>query len=266
MNKSIFFALTILLLASCRSTKVVEPTFSKAPKSDLLIESVKSAHFDFNSMSAKISGSYQDADQKFSFKGNVKIKKDSLIWVSISPGLGIELGRVLFDLDSMHFINRYEKTYQKRAYAELSEKIQSPVTYQRIQDLLIGNSLDEYQSRKYFSALIDQSFVLSSLSPRQTKKWNRSKKISARDAYTLSISPLNSKIETQEYRDFKQSRLLHATYDHFESFNEIPLAKSIVLKIDAEKKVSLKLNYSKVNLNTQIKTPFKVPDSYETIR
>ena len=29
----------------------------------------------------------------------MKIRKDSLIWISISPGLGLELGRVLLDLD-----------------------------------------------------------------------------------------------------------------------------------------------------------------------
>jgi len=265
MNKTILLASIVLMLVSCRTTKVAKPTYSKAPKAELLIESVQSAHFDFNSMSAKISGSYQDSKQKISFKGAVKIKKDSVIWVTISPGLGIELGRVLFDLDSLHFINRYEKTYYKTSYADLSEKIQSPLSFDRIQNLLMGNSMDAYQTKKYFSTLSDERFVLSSMSPRQTKKWNRSKKTTVQDAYTISVSPQNSKIKTQQYSDFKQGRSLQVAYENFDSFNQNQLAKTIVVTIDAEKKIALRLNYSKINLNKRIKTPFKVPGSYETI-
>jgi len=265
MSKTILFLGVILMLVSCRTAELALPTYAKAPKADLLIESVQSAHFDFNSMSAKISGTYEDSDNKIPFKGAVKIKKDSVIWITIGPGLGIELGRVLFDLDSMHFINRYEKTYYKSSYDELSEKIQSPLSFERIQDLLVGNSLDSYQAKKYFSTLNNNLYSLSSISPRQLKKWNRNKKVSEDEVYLTSVVPKSSKIKTQQYTSFKDNRTLYIRYDDFENYNKKSLGKTIDLNIDAEKKINLRLKYSKVNLNKGIKTPFKVPGSYETI-
>ena len=88
------------MFASCRSTKTTKNLIHKGSKRETLIESVESADFKFNWMSAKVSGKFSDSNQNFSFKGNMKIRKDSLIWISISPGLGLELGRVLLDLDS----------------------------------------------------------------------------------------------------------------------------------------------------------------------
>ena len=139
MNKQFLFTIFVFLMfASCRSTKTTKTTktlYTKAPKAEALIESVESAHFKFNWMSAKVSGKFSDSNQNFSFKGNMKIRKDSLIWISISPGLGLELGRVLLDLDSVHFMNRFEKTYFKSSYAELSEITESTLSYMRIQSL-----------------------------------------------------------------------------------------------------------------------------------
>lgn len=265
MNKLYFLLAVSLLFASCRSTKLSAPSYTEAPKASLLIEAVQSAHFDFSSFSAKISGNYEDSKQKIPFKGHVKIKKDSLIWITISPGLGIELGRVLFDTDSMHFINRLDKTYYKSSYAKLSEKTQSSLSFERIQDLLIGNSIDSYEARKHFSALSNNLFTISSISPRQLKKWIRHKKLSKQEVYLTSIIPASSKIKTQQYTNFKQDQSLIVRYDDFESFDKKTLAKAIELNIDAKEKIALRLKYSKIVLNKRVKTPFKIPDSYETI-
>ena len=99
MNNPLLFTIFVFLMfASCRSTKTTKTLYTKAPKAEALIESVESAHFKFNWMSAKVSGKFSDSNQNFSFKGNMKIRKDSLIWISISPGLGLELGLSLIHI------------------------------------------------------------------------------------------------------------------------------------------------------------------------
>ena len=77
--------------------------------------------------------------------------------------------RVLLDLDSVHFMNRFEKTYYKSSYAELSEKTESPLSYMRIQSLLVGNAMGEFKSKKHYSWLENQTFNLSSASEKQIK-------------------------------------------------------------------------------------------------
>ena len=254
------------MFASCRSTKTTKTLYTRAPKAEALIESVESAHFKFNWMSAKISGKFSDSNQSFSFKGSMKIRKDSLIWISISPGLGLELGRVLLDLDTVHFMNRFEKTYYKSSYAELSEKTESPLSFMRIQSLLVGNAMEDFKSKKHYSWLENQTFRLSSATEKQIKKWVRSKRKPSHEIYLASISPKTSKVSSQKYKNLKLNRELNVKYEDFEMHDDLFIAESLNLSIITKKEINLNLSYSKINLNKAFKFPFSVPESYEVIR
>ncbi len=266
MNKQLVFTIFVFLLfASCRSTKTTQTLYTKAPKAEKLIESVGSAQFHFDWMSTKISGKFNDSNQSFSFRGNIKIRKDSLIWISISPGLGLELGRVLLDLDSVHFMNRFEKTYFKSSYAELSERTQSPLSFMRIQSLLVGNAMVNFESKKHYSWLENQNFKLSSASEKQIKKWMRSKRKPNHEIYLASINPNSSKIFSQQHKNLKLNRELVVEYEDFEMHNELLIAESVNLSIITTQEINLSLSYSKINLNKALKFPFSVPATYEVI-
>ena len=265
MNKGFVLIILLFTVASCRSSKTTKLVYTKAPKSDVLIEAVQTAHFNFNWMSAKISGKYSAPNQSFSFKGNLKIRKDSLIWMSISPGLGLELGRVLFAYDSIHFMNRFEKTYYKSSYAELSKKTQSPLSFMRIQALLIGNAMNDFDSKKHDSWLADQMFRLSLVSEKQLKKWQRSKRKPDQEIYLATIQPERYKIMSQEYKNLKLNRNLVVTYDDFEEHNDLLFGESIDLRILTSEEIKLSISFSKINIDKRFKFPFTVPDSYEII-
>ena len=42
---------------------------------------------------------------------NIRVKKDSVIWVSLKAPLGIEVLRTLITPDSIYFMSRMDKTY-----------------------------------------------------------------------------------------------------------------------------------------------------------
>ena len=266
MNKQLLFTIFVFLMfASCRSAKTTKTLYTKAPRAEALIESVEYAHFNFDWMSAKISGKFSDSNQNFSFKGNMKIRKDSLIWISISPGLGLELGRVLLDLDSVHFMNRFEKTYFKSSYAELSEKTESPLSFMRIQSILVGNSVGDFKSKKHYSWLENQNFKLSTTSEKQLKKWIRSKRKPNHEIYLATINPKTSKIYSQKYKSLKLNRELIVKYEDFEMHGGAFIAESVNVSIKTNKEINLGLSYSKINLNKAFKFPFSVPETYEVI-
>ncbi len=266
MNKQLVSTIFVFLLfVGCRSTKTNQILYTKAPKAEKLIETVERAHFKFDWMSAKISGKFNDSNQSFSFKGSVKIRKDSLIWISISPGLGLELGRVLLDLDSVHFMNRFEKTYFKSSYAELSQKAQSSLSFMKIQSLLVGNTITDFESKKHYSWLENQYFKVSSANEKQIKKWVRSKRKPNHEIYLASINPGSSKIFSQQLKNLKLNRDLVVEYEDFETHNDLLIAESVKLSITTSKEMSLSLSYSKINLNKVFKFPFSVPATYEVI-
>ncbi len=262
MNKILLLIVLLLGLASCRSTKITEPVYSKVPKIQVLIDSVEASHFEFDWFSGKIAGKYKDEEQSFSFKGSIKIKKDSLIWMSISPGLGLELGRVLLDKDSLHFMNRFDKTYFKSSYSDLSAKVKSPLSFSRIQDLLMGNSFSNFEEKKYYAGLVSPLFKISSVSDKQLKKMQRSRKKANQEVFTAFINPENSKITSQQISNLKLNRTLLVTYEDFELHDAQSFAESIDFTINT---LSLNLSYSRINLAKKLKFSFKVPKSYEVI-
>ena len=266
MNRIVLVFGLLLALASCRSAKTVEPTFTKAPKVQILIDSVTNSHFNFDLFSSKVAGKYKDDAQTFSFKGTIKIKKDSLIWMSISPGLGLELARVLFDTDTLHFMNRFDKTYFRSSYADISKKIQSPLSFARIQNLLVGNSISAFEERKYHSVLVNQLFKISSVSDKQLKKIRKSRRKSNQEVFTAFVNPINSKITKQSLENHFLDRTLVISYEDFELHDNQHFSESIDVTIVKAKGLSINLAYSKINLNKKLKFSFKVPKSYEVIR
>lgn len=265
MNKVLLLLGLVLIMASCFTTKITEPVYSKIPKTRILIDSVEASRFNFDWFSSKIAGKYNDDSRSFSFKGTLKIRKDSLIWMSISPGLGLELGRVLLDQDSLSFMNRFDKTYFTSSYSDLSEKVKSPLTYSRIQDLLMGNSLSNFEEKKYYADLQNQLFKIASVSEKQLKKMQRSRRKSDQEIYTALINPKNSKISSQSLINHMLNRNLMVSYEDFEVHDRQDFAESIGLLITTDKSLSLHLSYSRINLTKQLKFSFKVPKSYELI-
>src|SRR5258708_37539725 len=69
------------------------------------------------------------------------IKKDSLIWLSINLGLGIEAFGVLITPDSVKILDKLKKVARLRSVSYLQEEIHLPIDFRTLQDLLIGNPI-----------------------------------------------------------------------------------------------------------------------------
>ena len=83
----------------------------KHRSSKFLIKKLKENEFNFKTISSKAAVSVIDnANKKTSFKVHLRIRKDSIIWMSISK-LGIEAARVIITTDSLKLIDRLKKEY-----------------------------------------------------------------------------------------------------------------------------------------------------------
>lgn len=251
-----------MVFASCRTSKVSQANYKRAPKPQHLIKEIVASEFNYDWLSAKISGKYKDDGQSFSFKGNIKARKDSIIWMSISPGLGLELGRVLLKTDSIHFLNRFEKVYYKVSYSDLSKTFDSALSFQAIQAILFGNALP-FLDQKYYTRVMDQFFLLSSAQEKQIKKWAKSRRKPNIEVHTILLEPSNTKIHQQQIKNYFSDRRLDVNYDDFEIHNSQYFAESMQINLLASKQMNLRLSYSKVQINKPQKVSFKVPASYE---
>ncbi|MTI29264.1 DUF4292 domain-containing protein, partial [Xanthovirga aplysinae] len=94
---------------------------------------------DFDHLSTKAKIKYSEGSKTTRATANIRMKRDSIIWFSIVPALGIEAARGMITRDSLVFMNRIDKTYSIMDYASLSEKYNFRIDYNMIQSILVGN-------------------------------------------------------------------------------------------------------------------------------
>jgi len=113
MNKRIpLIALIILVLfSSCKKDIVA----FKSKKKGFDVEEI---NFDYFHSKTKVR--YAEGDKQVNGNANIRIKKDSLIWISVSPSIGIEATRMLISKDTAIIINRMDKEYYVFNFQEIS--------------------------------------------------------------------------------------------------------------------------------------------------
>src|SRR5690349_20858234 len=109
------------LIASCRSTKKIQTAITKkdttvtitdVKKNDTnimilsTIQKLKGNQISYKTFTAKVNVDYRGGDGKhYDVNANVRILKDSAIWISANAILGIEAMRVLVTKDSVKVLN-----------------------------------------------------------------------------------------------------------------------------------------------------------------
>jgi len=152
--KIIFILLAIITLASCRSTKKIQTAIEKkdtvetvtTPKIDTTqlinnaLLTLKNNRIDYKTFSAKVDVDYRGGDDKhYDVNANLRMHKDSLIWISVNAVFGIEAMRLLINKDSVFLLDKLNKTCLTRSIDYLQEVSGLPLTLSNLQDILAGN-------------------------------------------------------------------------------------------------------------------------------
>ena len=121
-------ALLALLLAanSCASRKkTVAPTPPQA----------------FEWMTANLDIQAEGNGMSFdNLSGQLRMRRDSIVWLSVTATMGVELLRAKVSNDSVWVLNRMEKTYLAEPLDSLGAKVGMPLSLPLVQTLLLDNN------------------------------------------------------------------------------------------------------------------------------
>ena len=121
-------ALLALLLAatSCASRKkTVAPTPPQA----------------FEWMTANLDIQAEGNGMSFdNLSGQLRMRNDSIVWLSVTATMGVEVLRAKVSNDSVWVINRMEKTYLAEPLDSLRAKVGIPLSLPLVQTLLLDNN------------------------------------------------------------------------------------------------------------------------------
>jgi len=259
-----------MLIMSCRSTRKIQTAI--APKTDTIIVETKSLtnphedsvnfikdsyyqllgnRIDFETFSAKINTDYQGSDgKKYDVNVFVRMKKDSIIWLSVNGALGIEGMRVVILKDSVRILNKLDKEYQVRSLEYLQNVAALPLDLSTIQQLIIGNPI--FLDTNIVSYSVDGN-TISLLSEGE---WFR---------HFISMNNnehlvLHSKLDDV---DILRNRTCFLNYSEYETNKGFPFSTNRTISVTEKTKLDVKLNFKQYAFNETLSYPFSVPKNYK---
>ena len=245
----IYLIIFLILLSSCK--KELVGVKSKKSK-DVNVEEI-----DFDYFLTRTKVKYSEGDKQVNGTANIRIKKDSLIWFSVSPSIGIEATRVKISKDTAIVINRLDKEYYVFNFDEISRYFNFKIDFDMIQAILLGNLArpidnqskiakeDKYYMIKQNSGPVDfQSYVLQD----------------------------NKKIETVLINETETSNFMTLKYSEFKETGDYLFPKVCLVNLTYKSKkgpvvTSINLQHNRAEISPKVlKFPFKIPPKYEAFK
>ena len=239
--------LSLLILTSCsKKTTGINWNFLDRNKLD-----VQQVDFEYFSGKAKID--YKDDDNDVKAKANIRIRKDSVIWISFSA-IGIQGARCLINQDSITIMNMVKKEYHVFNYDSLSKQFNFEINYHTIQAMALGNLLlprsksDDVEKKENFYILKQKENSIS---------------------VTNYVNPKTMKVEKVEMVEKPSKNSATMEYSNFQMIEDHAFPFSGLVSILYEKNKGtlntvIEFEYSKAEIeDKELKFPFNVPKKYE---
>jgi len=269
MKRLILCIIFITLLASCRSTKKIQTAISKRDsvvvvntptndkKNDTLqwiqatLNRIDSNHIDFQTFSAKVKVDYTSSDGKnYDVNANIRMYKDSAIWVAVNALLGIDAMRLYITKDSVKLIDKINKTYTARSVDYLQEVTSLPLDLNVLQNLIIGNPI-----------FLDSNIVSYSVNNNQIAMLSLGELF--KNLLTLNGEDktlLHSKLDDA---DITRNRTADLTYSSYENKKGVLFSTERRIVVTEKNRLDIKLDFKQYDFNQEVSFPFNVPKNYD---
>lgn len=254
-KKTLFFGLLslIFVLSSCSTNKEISNSRLKSYSVNQLIREVENNNFEFDDFEAKFDMKVK-GENKLGLKGQLRMQNDSLIWISVSLKVGIEMGRIMISEDSLKFINRSSKTYMAESLEYLNEILPIEASIKFLQDILIGNSSQIKRNDNYKVAIENNSYKL----------FSNENSVLTKDIW---VTPKTFKINKYVIRLFEDdNNEIQLRYDNFQEINGKFLPTKIIFELNSGEAINVEIEYSEIKVGEKPSFPFNISKKYERRR
>ena len=198
----------------------------------------------------------------------VKAKRDSAMWISIQAIGLIDIAKLLITRDSVKMVVYVKKQYFKGDFNYINQLLNADLDFDLIQAALIGNSADFDDDDSKMKPVIDRDncqYLLSTERKRKLRRINSGQDSLKRSLQMMRLDPENYKIINNDFEDVATNRSFHAKYEKFHVSDSIFAPHLVNIEIKAEKKIDLKINYVRMEINQPQKLTLNIPKNYDPI-
>lgn len=260
-------SVAIAAITGCKTQRSIVKEPIKEYGADFIFNKLKENELKFDWFSGKFSLDLIIDKKKTSFSGQIRVRKDSAIWVSFSPVLGIEMARMLITEDSVLYLNRISNTYFAGSTEYVNNFLQTNIDFDVIQSLLLGNDLTYYENGKFRTSYDSKEYHLVTAGRRKLKKYVKNKEDENRIyIQNIFLDPATFKITQLRIKELeKENKKLEAVYSNFIAIEGQLFPHHILYDIVADVPILVNIDYSRINIGEKQKMPFKIPEKYTRI-
>lgn len=252
-QRCIFWAFVVfsLVLSSCGSSRnVAGGSVDERLSIKNVIRNHEAAGVEFRTLSGRLGIDYSDGEDSQHVTVSLRIKKDEIIWLSAPLGVI----KVLITPGRVSFYNKLNNEYFDGDYSYLSEILGSDVDFVKVQNLLIGKSLLDLQSRSYTLRHSAEAYEIQPKTALELYK------------FLIKIEPQFFRTASQEMAQPEMKRVMAVRYTSYQEVQGQFLPEAVEIDaIEADQKITIGIDYKQVELNRELRFPYKIPKGFNPV-
>ncbi len=253
MKLPVFILAFFLVFASCTSSRSVTGTaVAKKTSARRILKRHLASSFDKKTINAKFKVLYKTKKTKVGFSVQMKLKKDSIIWLKGSKF--ITLFKAKITPTSVQYYAPYTKEYFDGDFSMLEKLLGTPINFQQLQQLFLGEAIRATKKKKYRVAIEDNAHVLSP------------KKQAALFELFYFINPVHYKLNKQSVVGTKNQQRLDVVYPSYSVHDGEFFPDKIQIQAQQkQRKTQISFTTRAVSFDTNIRFSFQIPKGYKAL-
>ena len=249
--------LLLVLVVSCKARqKVAAPQTVATTVSNETVSNIVSNHYaikrDFKTAFFKADVDYTDPKQSLGLSADIRIKKDEIILVSVKM-LGITMAKAIITPTQVRYYEKMNSKFFEGDYKTLSDWLGTELDFKKVQNMLIGQAMDDLNKGKYSVVTEENSPKLEEVSTGNFAK-------------AFVFDPNSFSLQRQEIRQQSPERKLLVNYSDYKSYSECVLPMQLIIfALQNNETTSIAISYKNAAFNEEMSFPYSVPSGYERI-
>lgn len=257
----------MLLGTSCRSSRTTQRTKGKGNLPKVSYSELQSKRVKIGTggqlISIKSKVHFKTAKMSDSFKMHVRMKKDSVIWIS-ATFYRVEVARFIFTPDSVKMLDRKNSKFYIGDYTFIQNKYSVPFDFNGLQAVLLG---EQFEMENYSKVRVTNAkgmYLLSGIGQSEFKKKNGEVKV-RQQQYSVWFDPESYLVQRSKIVEQRSKKSFSAKYIEWAQIEDIHVPKLTEYEIRDTEQMSFNADYLKVSLPEKLSYPFSVSSKYEPL-
>lgn len=244
--------LVLCFLFSCKTKAILnEGKASDELTSEKIIVNNYKNKKGFSTLNISAGARYKDENNSQSVTAEIKIKKDEKILVIVRV-LGFSVAKALITPNEVKYYEKINNTYFEGNYQSLSQWLGTDLDFQKVQNLLIGEAIDDLNKSVFTNTIINKMYKLNTIEGETEK--------------SFLFEPNQFLLKNQQVVQAQKEREFEIDYSNFQEFSTTTMPTHLNINaIQKKGKTNISVDYKTVTFNEDVSFPYNVPEGYERI-